>query len=52
MENLTSKQRVMPSLSHRAADRIPLDIGAINNTTVHVLVEKKICEFLGFEYVP
>ena len=46
MVNLTSKQRVMTALGHKEADRIPLDIGAINNTTMHVSIEKKLCEYL------
>ena len=50
MEKLTSKQRVMQALAHGETDRIPLDIGAINNTTMHVLIEQKLCEFLGYEY--
>jgi uroporphyrinogen decarboxylase len=50
MAKLTSKQRVMIALSHKEADRTPLDIGAINNTTMHVSIEKKLCEYLGFEY--
>jgi len=50
MSEFTPKQRVLKTLSHEIPDRIPLDIGSINNTSKHVLIEKKLCTHLGFEY--
>ena len=44
---MTSKERVYAALNHEEADRVPLDIGAINNTAMHQIIEKKIKERLG-----
>lgn len=44
--NMTSKERVMAALKHQEADRIPLDIGCINNTCMHELVEKDVKQHL------
>lgn len=46
---MTSKERVMAALNHEEADRVPLDIGGINNTTMHELVEDQLKESLGLE---
>jgi uroporphyrinogen decarboxylase len=46
---MTSKERVMLALNHKQADRIPLDIGGINNTTMHVTIEKKLKKRLGLK---
>lgn len=46
---MTSKERVMAALKHQEADRVPLDIGGINNTCMHELVEKEVKEKLGLE---
>lgn len=37
-------------LSGGLPDRVPLDIGGINNSTMHWKVEKGLCEALGFPY--
>ncbi len=50
MEKFSSKQRVLKSLSLGEPDRVPLDIGSTNNTTMHAEIEKKLCEYLGFRY--
>ena len=47
---MTSKQRVLQALAHKEADRVPLDVGAINNSTMHVSIEKELCDYLGFDY--
>lgn len=39
---LTSKQRVMAVLNHEIPDRVPLDIGGINNSGMHVIIENKL----------
>lgn len=46
---MTSKERVMLALDHREADRVPLDIGGINNTCMHELVEREVKQRLGLE---
>lgn len=46
---MTSKERVHLAFEHREADRVPLDIGAINNTAMHSILEKKIKEMLHLE---
>ena len=46
---MTSKERVMAALNHEEADRVPLDIGGINNTTMHELVENQLKERLNLE---
>lgn len=44
---MTSKERVFAALNHEEADRVPLDIGGINNSMMHRLVEKELKEKLG-----
>jgi len=36
-------------LNHSEPDRVPLDIGGTNCTTMHVTIEKKLKKYLGFE---
>jgi len=43
----THKERVLRALSHSEADRVPFDLGGINNTTMHVEVEKRLCKHLS-----
>lgn len=49
---MTSRQRVMDALNHKAPDRIPLDIGAINNTCMHVTIQDAVKKRLGLESCP
>lgn len=49
MKNLSHKQRVLKSLSFIEPDRVPLDIGGINVTSMHIEIEKKLKEYLGFK---
>ncbi|MCP4398637.1 MAG: hypothetical protein GY801_15235 [bacterium] len=46
MSGYRSKERVLKSLNFDEPDRVPLDIGGINNTTMHINIEKKLKEFL------
>lgn len=46
---MTSKERVLAALNHEQPDRVPLDIGGTNNTSMHQLIEKKLKEYLGME---
>lgn len=45
----TAKERILTALNYQEADRVPLDIGGANCTTMHVTVEKKLKEYLGIE---
>jgi uroporphyrinogen decarboxylase len=45
----TSRERVLAALSHEQLDRVPLDIGGTNCTSMHVTVEKKLKQYLGLE---
>lgn len=38
---MTSKERVLAALNHEETDRVPLDIGAINNTAMHQILESR-----------
>lgn len=46
---MNSKERVMAALNHEEPDRVPLDIGGINNTAMHEVIEKKLKEYLHLE---
>ncbi len=45
----TSKQRVMAVLNGDIPDRVPLDLGGTNNSTMHVIIENKLKERLNLE---
>ncbi|MDR1586356.1 MAG: hypothetical protein LBS57_02735 [Treponema sp.] len=47
MNGMTSKERVLAALNHTEADRVPLDIGSINNTTMHHTVQTRFLQHLG-----
>lgn len=49
MKNLSHKERVLKSLSFIEPDRVPLDIGGINVTSMHIEIEKKLKDYLGFK---
>jgi uroporphyrinogen decarboxylase len=44
---MTGRDRVLKTLDHKEPDRVPLDLGGINNTTLHVKIEKALNEHLG-----
>ncbi|MEG1267711.1 MAG: uroporphyrinogen decarboxylase family protein [Oscillospiraceae bacterium] len=46
---MTSKERVLLALNHQEADRVPLDIGGINNTAMHSTTEKAIKKLYGLK---
>ena len=46
---MTSKERVLSALAHREADRVPLDIGGINNTSMHHSIEKALKKRLNLK---
>ncbi|PIE31896.1 hypothetical protein CSA56_17080 [candidate division KSB3 bacterium] len=47
MKEYRSKERVLKSLHFDEPDRVPLDIDGMNNTTMHIKIEKKLKKFLG-----
>jgi len=49
LKNLSHKERVLKSLSFIEPDRVPLDIGGINVTSMHIEIEKKLKDYLGFK---
>jgi hypothetical protein len=49
---MTSRERVLKTLSHKAPDRIPLDFGSTAVTGIHALVVEKLRDYLGFEKRP
>jgi uroporphyrinogen decarboxylase len=47
---ISGRERVNQVFQYRLPDRVPLDIGGINNSTMHWQIEKKLCQALGFPY--
>ncbi|MGI6299126.1 MAG: uroporphyrinogen decarboxylase family protein [Saccharofermentanales bacterium] len=43
---MNSKERVLAALNNEIPDRVPLDIGSINNSGMHWTIEKKIKQHL------
>jgi len=46
---MTSRERIIKSLSHQSPDRIPVDFGSTAVTGIHVRIIEKLREFLGLE---
>ncbi|MCL1818310.1 MAG: hypothetical protein FWG35_05210 [Spirochaetaceae bacterium] len=46
---MTSKERVLTALDRREADRVPLDIGGINNTTMHHSIQTALKQRLNLQ---
>ena len=49
MSTINSRKRVLMSLDHQEPDRVPLDLGGINNTSMHLKIETALKQRLGFE---
>jgi len=49
MEKITPKTRVLKTLAFEEPDRVPLDIGGTNVTSLHIETEKKLKEYLGMK---
>ncbi len=52
MKRLSGRERVRAALDHRQPDRVPLDFGGCNQTTVHVGVIAQLREYFGLEKRP
>ncbi len=50
--NMTSKERLKATLSHKAPDRIAIDFGATPVTGIHVLIIEKLREYYGLKKIP
>jgi hypothetical protein len=46
---MTGKERINAALNHRQPDRVPVDFGGCNQTTVHVHVLAELRDFYGLE---
>src|ERR1035441_1019246 len=46
---LTSRERVLASLSHRQPDRIPIDFGGTSVTSLHVSCVAALRDYFGLE---
>jgi uroporphyrinogen decarboxylase len=45
---MTSRQRIIASVEHREPDRLPVDFGGTNCSTIHRIAHKKLMELMGF----
>lgn len=46
---MTGRERIKLALAHRAADRIPLDLGASESTGIHGIKYNELKQFLGLK---
>ncbi len=49
---MTSKERILASLDHRATDKVPLDFGATPVTGIHVLAIENLRKYFGLPDKP
>ncbi len=49
---MTSRERILKSLSHQSPDRIPVDFGSTAVTGIHVWIIEKLREYFGLEKKP
>jgi len=49
---MTSKERILKSLSHESPDKTPVDFGATPVTGIHVLAIERLREHFGFDKIP
>ena len=45
MEKLTSRERILKAVNHKEPDRIPIDIGGTQQTSLHRVAQKKLLEY-------
>lgn len=46
---MNSKERMTAVMNHRIPDRVPLDIGGINNTGMHQIMEQEVKQYLNLK---
>lgn len=44
---MTSRERVQMALNHQEADRVPIDLGGLAMSSMHIETYKKVLEYLG-----
>jgi hypothetical protein len=49
---MTGRERIQTALAHKEPDRVPLDFGGCNQTTVHVGVIAQLRDYFGLEKRP
>lgn len=49
---MTSRERVLTALAHKAPDRVPLDLGAGKACNMHMLFYKNLLQYLGIDEEP
>ena len=49
---MTSRERIVTSLSHQLPDRIPVDFGSTAVTGIHVMIVEELREYFGFKWKP
>ncbi|OAA31551.1 hypothetical protein AT15_05615 [Kosmotoga arenicorallina S304] len=46
---MTSRERILATLNHKEADRIPIDLGGMRSTGIHAIAYKNLKDFLKSE---
>ena len=46
---MTSKERILMAVGHKAPDRVPLDFGGINNSSIHYVKQNELKKYLGLK---
>ena len=52
---MNSRQRILNALNHKESDKIPVDLGATESTSIHVVAYDRLKKYLGINttsYVP
>ncbi|MCL5071402.1 MAG: hypothetical protein M1308_10980, partial [Actinobacteria bacterium] len=47
---MTSRERVLTSIAHKEPDRIPVDFGGTNCSTIHSIAHRNLMELMGFKH--
>lgn len=49
---MTSRQRIQAALEHRRPDRIPIDVGGSDSSTLTGIACNRLCQHLGLDLLP
>ncbi|CCU85244.1 Putative methyltransferase CmuC (fragment) [Mesotoga infera] len=49
---MTSRDRVLKTLKHCEPDRVPIDLGGMRSTGIHVKAYRKLADYLGYWDLP
>ncbi|MCL4415788.1 MAG: hypothetical protein M1308_07800 [Actinobacteria bacterium] len=47
---MTSRERVLTAIAHKEPDRIPVDFGGTNCSTIHSIAHRNLMELMGFKH--